>query len=398
MISQNNLTYAFVGAYAGNVGVDDLAGLDNSSAGILEFSDQGLISIFGKNASGNIKQSNIFNFAKDIKSVNITEYSAYANKKAVVGYNGTSGSLNFADSTLHTIKIEFPLPTSIYEEANYISGSSATQKAVAEGLLENAIVNFTDVLEKKYVNVIPGLICSSAVTSDNAFVNDATVVQGNTYITLSTATTYTSDATALAAGDYIRIGTVGGGTALTSEIYQVISISDLIVKLDRAVQEDSGTYAADTADIEVIPATTIAATTVNFGITLTGQDLEFEVGLKPFKVCDFNVYADNGALDSDITTLTAATRGSGSYKEVAELEWDLSGNFGEPYKVADYPLTTKLNAAEGSNYDMCVINLETKDHQTLTGHESAFITIMLIFVTSSTNRTALTTYFSDYID
>ena len=155
--------------------------------------------------------------------------------------------------------------------AAYESDASATQTEIADALVLNAVKNFEVEKQKSGITVTKaGRINSAAVTATNDFTGDTTVVKGSKVISIAEsgnnndAAVYGAGNADLAVGDYVRIGTVGGGTALTSQVYKVTALggaktSSITATLDRPVLEASGTYAAATHDIEVIPAATAAA-------------------------------------------------------------------------------------------------------------------------------------------
>lgn len=424
-------------------------------------------------------------FTPQIEYSNITRkvstaYSAAAQKKVYVGYNGSTGSIVAANSDVYIMNVILRDNTTAlaehppYEKVEYTSDASATEKEIAEGILANALKNMTDVVKvNKKVMVQPGLICSASVTATNDFINDATVVQNlptitsaataqvhtitlsgtsgtanvaaaggltklATFatnlattaanfvtshaaayaavgITLTTTSTGATDgklvftaavagtaftaptitnasgdlagsvaatqanvpaftyatSSALAVGYFLRIGSVGGGTALTSEVYKVTAISGTTgtatVTLDRPVKEASGTYAAATHDIEVIPASTAENVATNWGISLTGVAQEFKAGLLKYQVIDFEVVL-NEAFGSTIKTVnTTPNKGMGTYEEIAEIESFLKYNRGESYRVTDYPVSRTLNATVGKTYD--VINFDWIDTSVTTlGH------------------------------
>ncbi len=335
-----------------------------------------------------IKYSNILTKSK-------APYAAATQKKVYVGYNGTSGSIEVTNSALYllntillsTKKAWAGQPP--YERASYSSDATATEYEIAIGLLTDATKNFTSAKPNKVTAVLPGLICSATVTVANDFTGDAAVVLGSNVITITEsgnnndAAVYGAGNADLAVGDFIRVGGVGAGTALTSEIYKVVALggaktSSILAVLDRPVAQASGTYAAATHDLEVIPAATATNVATHYGLSLTAQAMKFKPGLFAYEVIGFEVVLNPLAFGSTVvTTATANTVGTGTYEEVAEIEWTLNGNRGETYRVANYPVARVLNAVSGKTYNVVEVNFFNNDTQGLDKNPRSFASILI---------------------
>lgn len=364
----------------GQLGVWKNGSATSMAVGALAAGDQFVIAY--KDVDGEIvnlpsvKYSNIISKSK-------APYAAATQKKVYVGYNGTTGSIAVNNSTLYMINAILLSTTKTwagqppYERASYTSDANATQREIAEGLLADAIKNFTSAKPNKITAVMPGLICSTAVVAGNAIDHNVTVTKGSDTVTVATNLTYAATTGTLTAGDYLRIGSVGGGTALTSEIYKVVAINTLDITLDRPVQADSGTYATATDDIEVIPAATVAGA-INFGLVFTGQPMTFKPGIFKYEVIGFEIVLNPLAFSGTITTVaTSNTIGTGTYEEVSETEWFLRGFRGETYRVASYPVDKPLNATSGKTYNINEINFLNQDTQGLASNPKAFASLLI---------------------
>lgn len=319
-------------------------------------------------------------------------YAAATQKLTYVGYNGTTGSLAVSNSDVYIMRVILKDPTRtlqehpLYEYAEFTSDASATQVEIADGIIASAIKNFTSAKPKKVTVVQPGRICNAAVTTANDFTGATTVVQGSNVITITEASgandagVYGAGNVDLAVGDYVRIGGVGAGTALTSQVYKVTALggsktTSILATLDRPVLEASGTYAAATHDAEVIPAA--AAASANWGISLLGVALPFSPGLYKYGILDFEVLL-NEAFDTTLVTDSVAPyKGVGTYSEVAELESFLKYNRGETYRVASYPVNRTLNATSGKTYNYIVVDYKMNDTQALDRKVESYATLMI---------------------
>ena len=225
----------------------------------------------------------------------------------------------------------------------YRSSAAATQTDVAFGILENLRASLNT---KPELLILAELLNSAAVVAGNGFDNNATVINGSKYITVGTNLNY--GGVALAVGDLVRMGTVGAGTALTDSVYRVVTlVSATVFEIDRPVAEASGVYAAATADLEVIPAASIA----NYGIQLTGQALTHIPGKRPYSIVMFDVGLD-GFTNTTVTYSTAPVYGIGLPDQIKDLEYFVHGNRGDRYR-ADYMHRgyTSQVADAGENYD-----------------------------------------------
>ena len=400
MLGQRNKTHIIVGK--------DLAPLaetetraDLSAGQIGVFKNQSTTAIDGttdlttgdtfrvvyKTVSGDIVESPNYEYDK-LLTKTAANYSASAEQKTYIGYNGTTGSIAANNSDIYHIHMIRKDWSATWGEhgsyklvAAYESDASATETEIADALVTNAVKNFGYEKSKSGYQVTKaGRINSATVTAANGFKNtqDVTVVKGDPFVTCDTDVTYeAAGGSTLVVGDYLRIGGVGAGTALTSQVYKVTAINSTVVSLDRPVLEDSGTYTAvdGTSDIEVIPAATAAA--ANWGLSFESAPVKFDAGLFKFQNVTFEVSLSDAFGSTIITLDTSPSKGIGTYEEIAELEWELRGNRGEGYKVASYPVSFVPNATSGKTYD--VINLRFRDDstETINGYSNSFHSLII---------------------
>jgi len=285
--------------------------------------------------------------------------AARVNQVTSIGYDGTSGSIDVVANNLYYIRLYVQELLSAESDGQKIkhgvfkSTSSSNQADIALGLTSSLINNFLREAEKF---ITFKALCSEAVTAGNAFDNDATVVNGSNLIAVASDTDYAT-ATPLAVGDYVRLGSVGGGTALTSDVYKVVElVSTTSFKVDRPVQVASGVYANGTADAEVIPAA--AGNAEDWGVVLTGADLSFGAPDYKYKIARWETQLEN--FGSTLLGETAGSPGVGTYESIASLEHFLKGFQGEIYRMGApniyQPILVADSAVAGGAYQVITFN------------------------------------------
>jgi hypothetical protein len=308
-----------------------------------------------------IKQGNIL-------AVKPTAYAAGAEQVSYIGYNGTSGAIEVASSKLYVIR------TSLQEQdvtgqgqqmilnAPYKSDASATQLEIALGLVQQ----LSRLFRRQAVPPIwPALICDVAYAATAKFAHDVTIVNGEYYITVGTNSQYNTSVE-LAVGDYVRINSTSTttGCAVTNQIYKVTELtSGTVFKVDRPVEAPSGTYptlisgANKGGRVTVLTAAKVAAST-QLGIKLTGIARTFTLGKTPYSKVSFKIGLDSASSfgNTPVTYTTAMSLGQGTYEQVANLEWNLLGNDGNPYPGDFMWSAARALAVSGGTYHMVGIN------------------------------------------
>jgi len=406
MLGENNITHLTVGKKtalatgavsaltAGQIGVF-VDGSTTAQATVLTAGER--FKVITKNSDGSLVNTPFIDF-NNITSSNAVDYTAPTEKKVYIGYNGTAGSIGVANSTVYTMHMNMQDGTKTWGEhplfkmvAAYKSDATATEAEIAQALLSNAIKNFERevALGTDYIEV--GTINSTAVDVANDLVNNATVVNGSAVVAVATAITWGAGATTLVVGDYLRIGSVGVAPTVTSQLYKIVAIDTLNLILDRPVTEASGTYAAATSDIEVIALATAAAAT-GWGLSFESKPLSFSPGLKKYAKLEFNLQLGSDFPTTLSTINTAASKGEGSYMEVAENEWTLSGNRGETYRVADYPVPSSLNALATDSYDAVVVHFTNNNSIQIDHEVKSYISLVFYVATNTLGTSGSTAY------
>jgi len=415
MLGQKNKTHIVVGKdlalltssqtranlVAGKIGVFK-NGSSTANTSALSAGDS--FKIVYMNVDGKIIESPVYNY-NQLKQKNAVNYAAGTEQKSYVGYNGTTGSIAVANSDIYHIHLTRKDWSSTWGEhanvklvAAYESDAIAAQTEIADALVTNAARTLLNEKQKSGTTVTKvGRINSAAVTATNDFLGDATVVQNSKVFTVAESLAEDdggvyATSTNLVVGDYVRIGSVGGGTALTSNVYKVTAVSGIgeavaTVTVDIPILEASGTYAAATSDIEVIPAATAAA--ANWGLMFQSAPVRFSPGMFKYQNVTFDVTLSEAFGSTLVTENTSAYKGIGTYREVAEVEWELRGNRGEGYKVASFPVQLNLNAQPDKTYDLIYLHFEDDSTVTLDGRSTSFHS-MLIATEDESSATAHT--------
>lgn len=341
-------------------------------------STAGLFRIVQKTAAGQLLYSPEFDLVNST-TISAKSYTAPTEQVTYYGYNGSTLSLGTIVSgqtyVLH-FTVENFAPgighSPLVKTVPYVA-TSAVQADLATGLAQS----FERIFGREPYKLIQNdVICSAAVTAANGTKSgqEVTVVNGSTGLTFETDVTYTAGGgSTLAVGDYLRIGSVGGGTALTDPVYKVTAISTVYVTVDRPVTAASGTYddAGGTSDIEVIPAATGNA--ADWGFKLTGIDRFAVSGFNPqtdyYSKVRFDVASDD--FDSTVVTTASvvASEGVGSAYEVAMFESKLAMNDGKGKYASAYPPTSyrgETDLTTPGYYDTIILDCTSSNYTSAT--------------------------------
>ena len=296
-----------------------------------------------------IKQNNILSYKGALDAAG-TEQISY------IGYNGTSGAIEVANSKLYVIRLGLKEKDQTGQgqewiiNAPYKSTASATEDAIANGLalsLANA-VNRQTVKPMKVE-----LIANTAHAATGAFDNTCTVVNGEKLVTVGTNKQYDTG-TELAVGDYVRFSAAPAvtGSLVSDGIYKVVElVSTTQFAVDRPIEASSQAYTAALVGATVLNAAKIAA--ADLGLRLTGIARAFDPGKFRYSKVDFHIGLDSSESfgDTGITLSQAMSLGSGTYEQIAEREWELEGNRGSVYEGDFMQPTRKADAVSTSTYD-----------------------------------------------
>jgi hypothetical protein len=276
---------------------------------------------------------------------------AAAEQVDYIGYNGTSGSIAVANSTVYRASINLNQSVTSNHGGLYIkdmvykSDASATQEEIAQGLAKSAIANFS----REANQVIKFERIANHAGAANTGAGNFTVTNGSNRVIAATDI----DAVAVV-GDYFRIG----GTNTVAPVYKIIALdtTNQVATLDTPYQGATGTVTE--ANTEVITAAQAAAAT--WGLKLTGVAQPFSKGkLKYNKVRWTTSLSTDGFGATVITNSATAKEGTGTYEQIAELEWFVSGNNGEIFRMGEPNIFAQTSLVANEPYDL--INIEFED-------------------------------------
>jgi len=279
--------------------------------------------------------------------------AAATEQNDTIGYDGASGSIEAINNNLYLVSlyVQEYLTSSTDGRAikhfQYKSDASATQAEIAIGLVGSAIHNFQKEAEQ-YIAF--KAMCDVALASD--FVFDATFEMtatngSNTLLSAAASPTYNTG-TAIAVGDYIRLGTAAGivgAVALASDMYRVTALpSTTTIQLDRKVQVATGQYTIASGGCTVVTAA--LGNAANWGLDLLGQPLSFVLGKEFYKKARWEMSLKDFGTSSSARA-ASATRGDVDGHQIAETEWFMAGFEGENYRMGEptiYPLNATADA------------------------------------------------------
>lgn len=313
-------------------------------------------------------------FGADVTHYKGVSYQAPAEQISYVGYNGSSGAIEAISGNTYKLRVTFNHDSELWSEQKniiyneYTSDSSATASEIAAGFV------------KKYNNTYPANNADIKVerVCDGTF----TVAGGATTATVtngSKTVTFSGSGHNFAVGDVIRIG----GATGTYPVFLVAAVSGATVTLDSAYQGTSGTVA--NANIGEMSSIT------SWGLKFTGKALTFSVGLFKYIKVAFDVTLQ----DFGTTTVTdsqTASRGNGTYEEVAELEYFALGFDGWLSTRNSVPAVSqpRTDATSGATYDIITIKgYDRTDFGAVSGIKPSPFTIIIAMVDGAAQTTNL---------
>jgi hypothetical protein len=279
-----------------------------------------------------------------------------------IGSNGTTGSIAVANNTVYRASInmiESPNTNhgGVYvKDLVYESDASATQAEIALGLANSGIGNFSREYDKP---IRFRAISDHALDTNYTMDETVTVTNGSKKISIGTDYDYNTG-TDLVVGDFVRIADTDATVATTDDVYRIeVITSTSDIELDRPYQGTTGTRTHGNNSTQAITVAQAAA--ANWGVSLTGLDLDFTVGKINDKIAKWALSLDSSSFTT--TTLlnsAAAALGAGTYNQIAELEAFISGNNGDFFRKGEPNIFgyVKMTVA-GVTYDLIDIEFET---------------------------------------
>lgn len=321
------------------------------------------------------------------KATQVSAGSAAVEQVDYIGYNGSTGAINAINSNTYLINFWIKSTEAMngntnIKQAVWQSTAAATQVEVADGLVKSMINNFSREVEKR---IKFERICNNAGTAITG-TGTLAVVNGSKYVTAGT------DADAVVAvGDYLRIG----GTTTAFAMYKVVSFpaGGQFIELDIPYQGVSATVAE--ASCEYVAAAD--AVTATWGIKLTGVALNFQEGVFKYEKSMW----ETQLVDFGTTTVTksvAASKGVGTYEEVAEIENFLYFNNKRNERLTTPPVVINKTAEVGNLYTLYTISWWSTGTASTVGFDpKSYKQVLLVLDAGNSSDISSTTTFLDAV-
>lgn len=418
-MNQKNVKYLMLGVNDADIAAagTTIGGPDDLTEGVLAVVNEQNETVVTEQSSGKVRivqrvgdeliYSPFIDVEKIRRKVSV-DGAAATEQVSYVGYNGSAGSLDAETESDYIIKGIIENVKTAYNNTPFIThwayrtGTSTSQYAVAAGLIENF-----NKWKKRFAEKVlqADAVTSSDVTATNDFLGDATVVKGVKAFTVAESVAeddggvYATD-TEIAVGDFVRIGAVGEGTALTDPVYKVTAVANVssaaaTITVDRPITNASGTYAAGTSDIEVIPAADIG----DMGIKFTGIALPTDAETRNYEKVRFELgIMGDFTIDTTVTYDTDPSEGNGTYGQIASLERQAAMNEGKAW-VQAYPTISYRSQADqiaSADYPLyqVIIDFYDDDFKPLLGDTPKSYATVVIATPNATGAGKLETVFA----
>ena len=298
-------------------------------------------------------------------TINYKPYQASVEQVSYVGYAGGStvvGSATIPDTptvatsfygSVNFIDFNISGNRQIKKEFMYGATTSDTRTTITNGLCLSAYNAVAKMVEKPYkVERV-----SDAVGSATGAAADTVIGSNGSKVVIVTDTAANASTIAIAAGDYLRVG-----TAVTAAVYKVVSST---------VGTGGGTLVLDqplNADLSLLGTTCYFITAANFEASNTG--LKFTALAKQyipqvmrgFEKVRFTISLDEASFtNTGITYVTPALEGKGTSAQIQELERFSQMNQGNRYTSYNPPTQYIANAlAYGTTWNTFSISYSSE--------------------------------------
>lgn len=310
------------------------------------------------------KRKGVLRYSDLITKGNINFYSgksyvAATTQVSYVGYNGTTGDMDSATATDYSIKVidisgERLFPNKDMLQFGYYTSTAATQENVAVGLYANLLANNN--YGEPFVDI--SLINNGA---DTVYATGHTVKvsKGSKTIIISHA----SSVVAPTAGTYYRFGGAGD----TYPVYKLVSFTTSGNVITGILAH---AYQGTTANLLTASSLVYTlATATKWGIKVAAVSRSyFKPGVSANLIFAFDL-GITGFSTATVTNSTASTAGSGTYKQMAELEWYHEGHVGSVHRdsgiLDEYSMSYMVTST--GTYEQLNIGFFDAGHHTAIG-------------------------------
>lgn len=284
------------------------------------------------------------------------QYRAEQEQIDYLGFNGSTGSITLTNE--FTYKFNVILRETIESSrdgrgypnypAYYVSDASATQVEVAKGLLTSFLSSITPKHNTKFI-IAELMMANGSDAAVATGADDFTFTNGSKVVSVTDVDNATGGA-ALVAGAFLRIG-----TAATDVVYEIASVDATANTLVLTIPYKGAT--ATIADTGLKQISAANAATLACGIKLSGlaQD-DWRLDRIAYRKTHFETLDESGKLG--VTNSQVASKGAGTYKEIAELELFMASADGSedslrtsvPYEYERSKVATEALTVDG--YDI----------------------------------------------
>lgn len=334
---------------------------------------------FAANAGGVIHYSPKI-YAGCVTALTALNVAAANEQVTHAGYNGTSGAVTVTNYNLYALRITYNHDTGMWSEQKntryyeYTTGASDTQYSILNSLIGKVNAD-------AYTGVSATMISNATTVASSG--GTWGVTNGSATVTnLSTGADggfYNADATQLVVGDFIRFG---HATTTTFPVYRIVGYSGggaatATITLDRPYE---GTTNATLAAASVGCMTSATGLAGNFGAVFTGEALTYGAsGIRPYNKVTFEVTL-SGFGSTPVTYTTVASRGNGTYEQVADLEWFALGGDGLNNRMLHPVPTGRTQVNSTLTYDtVCIEYVNSQDTKPISGNAPSRGLIYLFF-------------------
>lgn len=390
MITQNSATRTLVGKRisrtaslaatqvtpssiaAGEVVVTDAAGKILDSTTVLTAKE--IVVVQGQGSTKPLIKSDIIKLGK-VVSYKGKKAAAAVEQVSYIGYNTSTGSIDAITSNVYFGRLAMLNEQNtfgnrtMYQNFKYETGTSTSQKAVAQGLWLDAITMMNAEQMYRFERVADGTkTTATAATSGSSksiFVvasgttaPTVTVAKGSKTVTFTTASNISS--VNFAVGDIIELG----GVAYIIATLGSTGSTTYSITLDGKYQGASSAAA--------VAKFWNSADPTNWGIRVTGVAKTYIPGVFRYYKVRFGLQLK----DFGATTLTepgtspavGASEGQGITEQIQDLEWISQGVDGKIYRIdKDLPVTNVANAVSnlGSDVGFAQLIIQFYDNEPL---------------------------------
>lgn len=295
--------------------------------------------------------SGVIDKTKVAFTANARLHTAATQQVDVIGFNGTNGAIEAINDNLYMVDLSLGQSLvsnhgGLYlKHGVYKSDLNATQAEVASGIAKSLITNFSREPER-IITVETLCDDAGAATAIGAAADTVVGNAGSRFVTI-VDTAADASVNPIAPGDYFR-----AGTAVTDPVYLVVAstvgVNGGVLELSTPLQA-AVNLVGTTAEF----ITAVLAAAADFGVRITGVQQPFNVGKLHDNANSWKLTLKDFG-NTLITNVSNATVGTGTERQVSELEWFCQGNEGDYFRMGE-PYIEPIRGEATGTYDLIQI-------------------------------------------